>query len=51
MQCSYGHLLYNGSGVAQDKKKAAEYYKIAAQKNNADVLMNYAWKWWWNWNE
>ena len=35
-------LLYAGDGIETNKKEAARYYKLAADKGNIDAMVNYA---------
>lgn len=40
--CRYARMHYKGEKVPIDKKKAAEYYKIAADKGSPSAMYNYA---------
>jgi hypothetical protein len=42
-QCTLGWYYYNGMGVTQDLKKAAELYQQAADQGSTEGRYNLAW--------
>lgn len=38
-----GYMLFHGHGIPKDSKKAYDWYKKAADKNNASAQYYYAW--------